>query len=133
MAKKHPEVEELEELEAKAEEEKNRLFEATRKVVLASVGAVGLAQDELENFINRLVKRGEIAEKDAKKLLKEATERRRRSTRGLDKQVNKQMDKVMDRMNIPSKKDIDTLSAKISELSAKVEELKKEKAHATHA
>ncbi len=132
MAKKHPEVEELEELEAKAEEEKSRLLEATRKVVLASVGAVGLAQDEIENFLNRLVKRGEIAEKDARKLLKEATERRRRSTRGLDKQVGKQMDKVMDRINIPSKKDIDTLSTKISELSEKVEELKKEKAH-THA
>jgi poly(hydroxyalkanoate) granule-associated protein len=129
MPKKHPEVEELEELEAKAEEEKHRLFEATRKVVLASVGAVGLAQDELENFVNRLVKRGEIAEKDARKLLKEATEKRRRRTRGFDKQVGKNVDKVMDRMNIPSKKDIETLSDKISELSAKVEELKKEKAN----
>ncbi len=129
MAKKHPEVEELEELEAKAEEEKSRLLDATRKVVLASVGAVGLAQDEIENFVNRLVKRGEIAEKDARKLLKEATDKRRRSTRGFDRQVEKQMDKVMDRMNIPSKKDIETLSAKIGELSAKVEELKKEKAH----
>ncbi len=132
MAKKHPEVEELEELEAKAEEEKNRLFELTRKVVLASVGAVGLAQDELENFVNRLVKRGEIAEKDARKLLKEANDKRRKNSRGLDKQVEKQLDKMMDRMNIPSKKDIDTLSTKISELSEKVEDLKKEKAH-THA
>ncbi len=132
MAKKHPEVEELEELEAKAEEEKNRLFELTRKVVLASVGAVGLAQDELENFVNRLVKRGEIAEKDARKLLKEADDKRRKNSRGLDKRVEKQLDKVMDRMNIPSKKDIDTLSIKISELSEKVEDLKKEKAH-THA
>ncbi len=129
MAKKHPEVEELEELEAEAEEERNRLFEATRKVVLASFGGVGLAQDELENFMNRLVKRGEIMEKDARKLLKEATERRRKSTRGIDKQVEKQMDKLMDRMNIPSKKDIEMLSEKISELSVKVEELRKEKAH----
>ncbi len=131
MAKKHPEVEELEELEAEAEEEEHRLFEATRKVVLASVGALGLAQDELENFMNRLVKRGEIAEKDARKLLKEATERRRRSARGFDRQAEKQLDKLMDRMNIPAKKDLETLSAKISELSEKVEDLKKEKAH-TH-
>ncbi len=129
MAKKHPEVEELEELEAEAEEERNRLFEATRKVVLASAGAYGLTKAELENFVNRLVKRGEIVEKDARKLLKEATERRRKSTRGIDKQVEKQMDKLMDRMNIPSKKDIEMLSEKISELSVKVEELRKEKAH----
>ncbi len=129
MVKKHPEVEELEELEAKDEEERSRLFEATRKVVLASVGAVGLAQDELENFMNRLVKRGEVAEKDARKLLKEASEKRRKGARGLDKRVEKQLDRAMDWINIPSKRDIEELSDKIGELTAKVEELKKEKAH----
>ncbi len=126
MAKKHPEVLELEELEAKDEEERNRLFEATRKVMLAAVGAVGLAQDEMEDFVNRLVKRGEIAEKDARKLVKEVTEKRRKTA---EKRVDKEMDRMLDRMNIPSKADIDELNEKISILTAKVEELKKEKAH----
>ncbi len=126
MVKKHPEIVELEELEAKEEEERNRLFEATRKVMLATVGAVGLAQDEIEDFINRLVKRGEIAEKDARKLVREVTEKRRKIAA---KRVDKEMDRVFDRMNIPSKADIDALNEKISILTAKVEELKKEKAH----
>ncbi len=126
MPKKHPEIEELEALEAKEEEERNRLLEATRKVMLAAVGAVGLAQDEMEDFVNRLVKRGEIAEKDARKLVKEVTEKRRKT---VEKRAEKQMDKVFDRMNIPSKADIEELNAKISILTAKVEELKKEKAH----
>ncbi|MGB8646510.1 MAG: phasin family protein [Anaerolineae bacterium] len=123
MPKKHPEIEELEELEAKDEEERNRLLEATRKVMLASVGAVGLAQDELEDFVNRLVKRGEIAEKDARKLVKEVTAKRRK---GAEKRVEKGMDRVYDRMNIPSKADIEALNEKISILTAKVEELRKE-------
>ncbi len=126
MPKKHPEIEELEELEAKEEEERNRLFEATRKVMLAAVGAVGLAQDEIEDFVNRLVKRGEIAEKDARKLVKEVTEKRRK---GAEKRVEKQIDRVYDRMNIPSKADIEALNDKINILTAKVEELKKEKVH----
>ncbi len=126
MPKKHPEIEELEALEAKEEEERNRLYEATRKVMLAAVGAVGLAQDEMEDFVNRLVKRGEIAEKDARKLVKEVTEKRRKT---VEKRAEKQVDKMFDRMNIPSKADIEELNAKISILTAKVEELKKEKAH----
>ncbi|MGB8646194.1 MAG: phasin family protein [Anaerolineae bacterium] len=127
MPKKHPEIEELEELEAKDEEERNRLLEATRKVMLAAVGAVGLAQDELEDFVNRLVKRGEIAEKDARKLIKEVTEKRRKNA---GKRVEKQIDRVYDRMNIPSKADIEALNDKITHLTAKVEELRKEKVHA---
>lgn len=127
MPKKHPEIVELEELEAKEEEERNRLYEATRKVLLATIGAVGLAQDELEDFVNRLVKRGEIAEKDARKLMKEVTEKRRKET---GKRVDRQMDRVLDRMNIPSRADIEALIEKINTLAAKVDELKKEKSHA---
>ena len=127
MTKKHPEIEELEALEAKDQEERNRLLEATRKVMLAAVGAVGLAQDEMEDFVNRLVKRGEIAEKDARKLVKEVTEKRRKN---VQKGAEKRVDKMFDRMNIPSKADIEELNAKISILTAKVEELKKEKTHA---
>jgi polyhydroxyalkanoate synthesis regulator phasin len=125
--KKHPEVEELEQLEKKEEEERNRLFQTVRKVVLASIGAVGLAQDEVEDLVNRLVKRGEIAEKDARKLMREMGEKR---SQRVEKTVDKQMEKLLDRMNIPSKGDIDALSEKIAMLTAKVEELKKEKAHA---
>lgn len=125
--KKHPEVEELDQLEKKEEEERNRLFQAVRKVVLASIGAVGLAQDEAEDMVNRLVKRGEIAEKDARKLIREVGEKR---SHRAEKTVDKQMEKLLDRMNVPSKADIEALSQKIGELTAKVEELKKEKAHA---
>lgn len=127
MAKKHPEIAEMEHIEGKAEEERSRFTELARKILLANVGAVGLAQDEIEDFVNRLVKRGEIAQKDARKLVKEVTEKRRT---GAEKRVEKQMDRVMDRMNIPSKTDIELLNEKISILTAKVEELKKEKVHA---
>lgn len=125
--KKHPEVEELEQLEKKEEEERNRLFQAVRKVVLASIGAVGLAQDEVEDLINRLVKRGEIAEKDARKLIREVGEKR---SQRAGKSVDKQMEKLFDRMNVPSKTDIEALSEKIASLTAKVEELKTHKSHA---
>jgi polyhydroxyalkanoate synthesis regulator phasin len=125
--KKMPETEELERLEQKEEEERNRLFQAVRKVVLASIGAVGLAQDEIEDMVNRLVKRGEIAEKDARKLIREVTEKR---SHRAEKTMDKQVEKLLDRMNVPSKADIEALSQKIGILTTKVEELKKEKVHA---
>ncbi len=115
-------VEELEEVEQMEEEERNRFFQAARKVVLAGVGAFALAQDELEDFVNRLVERGEIAEKDARKLLREVTDRRRR---GAEKEMDKRLDELLERMNVPSKTDIEALSHKITALTHKVEELKK--------
>jgi polyhydroxyalkanoate synthesis regulator phasin len=114
------EIEEIEEME----EERNRLFELARKVMLAAVGAAALAQDELEDFINRLVERGEIAEKDARKLIREVSDKRRKN---VEKELDKRLETLLDHMDVPSKADIDALGAKITALTAKVEELKKAK------
>jgi polyhydroxyalkanoate synthesis regulator phasin len=115
------EVEVLDE-ELLPEEEPNPLFEAARKVLLAYIGGWALAWDELEDFVNKLVERGEVAEKDARKLLREMAEKRKRV--GLESQL----EEVLDRMNVPTKADIEALGEKIAILARKVEELKKAQA-----
>ncbi len=111
------------------EESRKPLLEAVRKVVLASVGAVALAQVAAEDLVNKLVERGEIAEEDGKKLVGEMRERHTKKAgagagRGSE-EVDRRVQDVMDRMNVPTKADIDALSAKITELTEKVDELNK--------
>lgn len=120
VARKHKiaEIAEIEEMEA----DRNRLFELARKVVLAAVGAAALAQDEAVDFVNRLVERGEIAEKDARKLIREVSAKRRK---GVEKELDKRVESLLDHMDVPSKADIDALGAKIATLTNKVEQLKK--------
>ncbi len=107
--------------------EKNQLFEASRKVLLASIGAIALAQDEIEDFVDRLVERGEIAEKDGKKLVREVMDKRRKQTKEAEDELSKRVEDILDRLSVPSKADIEALGDKISSLSRKVDELKKEK------
>ena len=106
-------------------EEKNPLLDAARKVLLAGIGAVGLAQDEVEDFVQRLVERGEIAEHDARKLVREIADRRRK---GATTEIDHRIEDLLNRMDIPTKTDIKALSLKIAAMTEKVEELKKEKA-----
>ncbi len=106
-------------------EEANPLLDSARKVLMAAIGAVALAQDEIEAFINRLIERGEIAEKDGKKLFNDVMARRKKETDKAEDEVTKRMETILDKMKIPSKADIDTLSEKITTLTKKVDELKK--------
>ncbi|MBK9943401.1 MAG: phasin family protein [Kouleothrix sp.] len=108
--------------------------EALRKLLLAGMGAVALSRDETESFVNRLVERGELAQKDAEKLLHEVQGRLRKNTVGVENQAEKVgsrveqgMEEFLNRLNIPSKRDIEDLSAKIAQLAARVEELRKQK------
>jgi hypothetical protein len=43
------------------------LFDAGRRVMLASIGAVALASDELKDLVNKLIERGEIVETDGRR------------------------------------------------------------------
>ncbi len=111
-----------------AEEKKRGMTELVRRVLLANVGAVVLAQEEIEDFVNRLVDKGEIAEQDGKKLIKETMDRRRKQSAKVEKDVDDRVEgiveKVLARMNVPTKSDIEVLSAKISDLGQKIEDLK---------
>ncbi len=103
----------------------NPLLDTVRKVLLASIGAVALAQDEIEDFVNKLVDRGQIAEQDGRKLLKDVMERRRKGAEKIDEGMDKRVEDLLNRMNVPSKADVEALSAKITALTKKVDELKK--------
>jgi poly(hydroxyalkanoate) granule-associated protein len=136
MAKKLEDVQEVvtekvEEVKVKAQEvvaeikeETSPLFDAARRVVLAAVGAMALASDEAENFVNKLVERGEIAEKDARKLMKEVTERTAKQIKPAEKKMEKRWEEMRNALNVPTKADIDRLSDKVAELTAKIEALK---------
>lgn len=111
------------------------VFDVMRKLLLAGVGAVALTRDEVEAFLNRLVERGEIAQKDAQRLLDETMSKFRNvgqsrvaqaesQVSSISVQVENNLEQFLNRLNIPSKRDIDELSAKIAELAARVEELR---------
>ena len=105
------------------EEDRSPLLDAVRKVLLASVGAMALAQDEIEDFVNKLVERGEIAEKDGKGLVRDTKERRSRQFEKAAEELDGRIEELLHRMNVPTKNDLDALGAKIAELTEKVEAL----------
>ena len=115
--------------EVLAENGHNPMLEMARKVLLAGIGAMALTQEEIEKFVDKLIERGEIAEKDGRKLIKDVMERRKRKTEEVrsdtEEQLDKRMEEILNRMNIPTKSDIDALSAKITALSKKVDQLNK--------
>ena len=115
-------------VEASEEEvvvEETSILESLRRVLLASVGVVALTIEEMGDLVDKLVERGEIAEQEGKKLVVEIKEKRKKKTDEAEDAASTRMRDMMERMDIPTKSDIDALSTKIATLSKKVDELKK--------
>jgi len=103
----------------KEETVRESIYDLSRKVLLAAVGAAAIAQDEIDGFVNHMAERGELAEKDARSLMKEILERREKVIRERRAGFSRHHPAAA------TKADVDALTAKIAELSQQIEELKK--------
>jgi polyhydroxyalkanoate synthesis regulator phasin len=102
-------------------------YDIVRRMMLAGIGAVALTHDEIEEFIDKLVDRGEIARKDREELIKEMRERYKKSHHGEESPTHRRVSEMMEKFSVPTKKDFDDLNKKLANLEKKIDELTKSK------
>lgn len=95
------------------------IFDVVRNALLAGFGV----QEKVKEFIDELVKKGELSESQGAKLVKEWTEKADKSTSDLGKSISELVTKTLEKMNIPTKDDIESLNKKIQNLSVRVKKL----------
>ena len=120
-----------------------------RKIYLAGLGAYAKAGQEGAEYFKTLVKSGESVEKQGKKLVSEQVEAANSqidsvkttvtsNVKSVKGKVEVQLDKIekafdsrvasaLNRLGIPSKQDVEVLSAKLDELSALLEHVARTK------
>jgi poly(hydroxyalkanoate) granule-associated protein len=114
------------------------LLETAHTLFLASIGAAALAGEAMTNWISRFAERGEEVQAHARQMLKERTasqrlevrtvlRRGRKRAEDTEDELQKQVEAVVGQMSVPTKSDIDHLSAQVAALSSKLDELKKTK------
>jgi poly(hydroxyalkanoate) granule-associated protein len=99
------------------------MAELTRAVLLGGVGVAGLAMDETKAFLDKLVERGEIAEKDARKMMDDVRLRSRNQVEQARVETERQVNETLHRLGVPSKDEMAELNAKVTLLTHKIDEL----------
>ncbi|MCK4322281.1 phasin family protein [candidate division WOR-3 bacterium] len=89
------------------------------KMLLAGLGAFSLTKEKAEEIVNDLVKRGEVSKKDQPEFVKKLLERGKDTRAEIEAIVEKTITNVLNKLNIPTKSDIDALMKKVDELAKK--------------
>ena len=111
-----------EEVKKEEEEKVSPLLASLRKVVLASIGAVAIAQEEAEDLINKLVERGEIAREEGRKLMQDMMAKRREKVQAT---FDTRVEAALGKMNVSTKDDLKAVEKKLDELNKKLDKLAK--------
>ncbi len=95
-------------------------FDVIRNAMLAGFGI----QEKFKEFIDELVKKGELSESQGAKLFKDWTEKAGKTSDQLGKNISELITKTLEKMNLPTKDDIEKLEKEIQSLSNRLNKLK---------
>ncbi len=95
------------------------IFDVVRNALLAGFGI----QEKIKESIDELVKKGELSETQGAKLVKEWTEKAEKSSDELTKSISDVLAKTLEKMNLPTKEDVEDLNKKIKALSTRIKKL----------
>jgi len=89
------------------------------KTLMAGLGV----PEKINEVVDELVKKGELSESQGAKLVRECTEKVSRTGDEINKIVSELIDSALEKMNIPTRDEVDKLNKKITTLSSKVKKL----------
>ena len=111
--------------------------DSATQIWLAGLGAFAKAQKEGGKFFDTLVKEGEAVQKQAKKsaddALAEVKASASKSWDQLEHVFEDRVARALHMLNVPTKKDIDTLSHRVAELTAVTKKLSATKGQSRHS
>jgi polyhydroxyalkanoate synthesis regulator phasin len=95
------------------------VFESIRRALMAGLGV----QEKVKELVDELVKKGELSEAQAAKLVKEWTDKVSKSGDDLGKSITELINKSLEKMNIPTRSEVEKLNKKLQSVSARLKKL----------
>ncbi len=93
--------------------------EVIKKAMLVGLGA----QEKAKEFVEELVKAGELSKSEASTLVKEWSAKAEESTKEFDKRVKETVANVLEKLNIPTREDMEKLEKKVQALNSRLKKL----------
>ena len=90
-----------------------------KKAMLAGLGA----QEKAKDFVDELVKKGELSKNEGATLIKEWVSKAEEGTKDMDLKVKDTIAAAFEKLNIPTRDDLEKLEKKLQGISARLSKL----------
>jgi polyhydroxyalkanoate synthesis regulator phasin len=93
--------------------------EIIHKALMVGIGV----PEKISELVDELVKKGELSESQGAKLIKEYSEKASKSGEDISKGLTEIINKTLEKMNIPTRDEVEKLSRKLTALSSRIKKL----------
>jgi len=92
------------------------MFDYIRKMTLAGAGLAIITTEKIQEMMDDLVKKGEMTEKEAREAVNEYVEKSKQAKKDLEEKVEQMITGLLNRMNIPTRKELDEIKKRLERL-----------------
>ena len=103
----------------------NKIEEGLKKSLFAVLGLASVTKEKAEHIAKELIKRGEMSRGDVSKIANILLEKTKTGKNAIEKGLTKIAKKIMEKMDMPTKKDINSLKKMVADLEEKLKKIKK--------
>ncbi len=92
------------------------MFDFIKKAIFIGAGLASLTAEKIEEAVKEIVNKGDLTEKQGKELLRELKEKSAKARKELGERIDKMINDTLQKLNIPTRKEVEELKARIEQL-----------------
>jgi polyhydroxyalkanoate synthesis regulator phasin len=96
------------------------MFNLLKKMIWLGAGLAVMTTEKIEAVVAELIKKGQLSEKEGKELAAELIARSLIAKKELGEKIDKIITDTLQRLNIPSRKDLEEIKARLERLEKEV-------------
>lgn len=93
-------------------------MDSIHKMFLVGMGLAAMTKEKIDEHIKELVEKGKLTEKEGREMADEMLKKSKQTAEDLEKQVEKLVQRALGKLQVPSKKEVEELAARIEKLEA---------------
>ena len=97
------------------------MLDIVRKTLLLGIGLAAMTRDKVEEVAKKIAEEDKLSEEEGRKLAEDLLNQSDEARKNLKEQVEKFVDNTLDKLNSPSRKDLQNIEERV----AKLEKLQK--------
>ena len=97
------------------------MFNLLKKMIWLGAGLAVMTTEKIEAVVAELIKKGQLSEKEGKELAAELIARSIQAKKELGEKVEKIMSGTLQKLNIPTRKDVEELKTRLERLEKAAE------------
>jgi polyhydroxyalkanoate synthesis regulator phasin len=97
------------------------MLDLLKKTIWLGTGLAVATKEKIEEVVAELIKKGQLSEKEGKELVPELIARSLAAKKELGEKIDKIINDTLQRLNIPTRKDLDEIKARLERLEQAAE------------